>query len=567
MLVLSAPRLIQKRDLWMKLYLLTSLFHGLYYPVYGVAICIAFLPLAIYQLYIFVISGELIKYSRMPKFWIQWLGCLLLVLLSIEYLWGTYKHIRVMSGQSLLADAIARFGQLPFDDFIPYLSDELRIGLWYIFTFLLLAFPIWVSITMICKIIMENGKITIERIKESCIAASIPIMLLIAYLFTFNPLDSDNMFSRSWGCLLAGGVMLGLISSFAKKVKTRNVIMLTAFFVLGITGCVRGPQYVNYFGYNYSVSDNYVYINDAIISSRIGEGFMEKSQYENILAWKSKTEMLDKSKSYFGLYPKYGYYYLWGIKGDSILESNEVRSLNAAKETIDIFRKNETIVGTCIYPDMNYYLNYYILNSGEYVYSEEKGVFIPNKSDLTKEQVKEKNKNNPLAIENYDFGKNGNSFGESIEALKDIYTVKNFNYNLSIQGNKMNLKFDEELEGNEADFIYITLGETNIEPSYYMYNNNMEYIEEDSEKIKTKLMQKVYNFDTTIVIHWLDDAGKNHQMSCDLGKGNCLIPLGIGKGWLLNNHDENSIEIKCKDKSTVIPKLESIDFLKLREVL
>ena len=50
MLFLAWPELIGRKNTWLKAWFLTGLLHGLYYPVFGAAVCIGFFPLGAYQL-------------------------------------------------------------------------------------------------------------------------------------------------------------------------------------------------------------------------------------------------------------------------------------------------------------------------------------------------------------------------------------------------------------------------------------------------------------------------------------------------------------------------------------
>jgi len=54
MLLLAWPKLIEKKNAWLMIWFLSSLFQGLYYPLYGVATCVAFMPLGIWQVISFV---------------------------------------------------------------------------------------------------------------------------------------------------------------------------------------------------------------------------------------------------------------------------------------------------------------------------------------------------------------------------------------------------------------------------------------------------------------------------------------------------------------------------------
>lgn len=71
MLLLSYPKLIEKKSAWLMTWFLTSLFHGLYYPLFGVATCIAFLPLGAWQMVAYAKSGKWKEDIKTARFWLD----------------------------------------------------------------------------------------------------------------------------------------------------------------------------------------------------------------------------------------------------------------------------------------------------------------------------------------------------------------------------------------------------------------------------------------------------------------------------------------------------------------
>ena len=75
MLLLIWPKLVEKKNTWLMVWFLTSLFQGLYYPLYGVATCVGFFPMGLWQVVTYIKSGELKKDIRTIRFWIGWGFC------------------------------------------------------------------------------------------------------------------------------------------------------------------------------------------------------------------------------------------------------------------------------------------------------------------------------------------------------------------------------------------------------------------------------------------------------------------------------------------------------------
>lgn len=70
--------------------------------------------------------------------------------------------------------------------------------------------------------------------------------------------------------------------------------------------------------------------------------------------------------------PYFGYYYLLSIKGNGSIEIGAtVKGYSAAKEAVDIVKKNKAIVGGNFIPFSNYYFYHWLLASGEYYWDDE----------------------------------------------------------------------------------------------------------------------------------------------------------------------------------------------------
>ena len=79
-------------------------------------------------------------------------------------------------------------------------------------------------------------------------------------------------------------------------------------------------------------------------------------------------------------------------------------------------------------------------------------------------------------------------------------------------------------------------------------------------------MKKDYNRGMTVDLSWKDDAGKQHSMSCGMGRGHLLIPLGSGSGWLFNHHDSVTIKMNLGEEIVSVPNITKLELLKVREV-
>ena len=217
MLLLVLPSIVAKKSLWLRLWILTSLFQGLYYPLYGAAVCLSFVPFGLYQAFCYVRTGELRREMRTVGFWLKWGICILLPLFSIPFLAGTLRHMLAMSSQAVLEGGIPRFGQVLPDNFLPYLRDEyevFRLILYDLFTFMIPAGLIWISFALACKaggVCMERKRCRVKNPQAACQMISVGIMLTVSYTYTFVRLDIGAIYARSAGPIYAGAVIMMLI--------------------------------------------------------------------------------------------------------------------------------------------------------------------------------------------------------------------------------------------------------------------------------------------------------------------------------------------------------------------
>jgi len=85
-LLLALPEIIQKRQCWLRLWMIACLVNGLYYPSCGAALLFAGLPFAFVQLYFWFKNGEAKTAVRSCSFWLWWGLCLLPVVLLLPML-------------------------------------------------------------------------------------------------------------------------------------------------------------------------------------------------------------------------------------------------------------------------------------------------------------------------------------------------------------------------------------------------------------------------------------------------------------------------------------------------
>ena len=574
-LILIYPKLIEKTNSWLKVWVLSSFLHGLYYPTYGAAVCLGFMPLGIYQVSRYIKSGELKKDVKKVRFWLGWIVCILPIIAGLNILWGTFLHVKSMAEQTIYADGIVKFSQTILSGVMNYLSffPGIRMACVNSIAFVVPVFfvlIVYCCVLSIGKIQINNKKVIIQNKQNLCCMSSLIIILLIAYTFTFIRLDSASLFARNTYMLLTICTLLFIFSLIYLEDKLKKFVICVAVAIPSIWGGVAIHNIDSSLQAQFTIPENYIYVeNDKI--SKWGKGYVQKNIYDSVEAEYSKMSNDSKKTFYYGTMPSFGYYYLCDVKAVGTLEYGlTVKGYTATEEAVNLLRRHPSIVGgygdiyTGSYAFYNYYLYNWLLTSGEYIWSTERDAFIPNINKLSIDEVREINKNIATIPENFNMGLHANSIGRSFASLDERFEKKDILYNCTYDNEIYSIEFEEVINGDEVDYVYVEFGNLNLEPYYCYFNVGAE--EEINSLLEQFLLQKRYNKGMQLYIEWSDDYGKSHRVYAEMNDGKLLIPLGAGAKWLLHNHEGVDIGVVKDGAPIEIPEITEIRFLKLKEV-
>lgn len=574
MILLACPKLIERKNLWLKAWFLSSFLHGLYYPVLGTAVCLGFLPLGLWQIATYIKTGELRKDMKKISFRLWWLFCCIPVGCGFPLLIGTAKHMRAMAGQTVYADGITRFGQVVPDNFFSYIQSlSTRLIIYYLFSYLIVISIVWVSVALCLKVgnvKLENRRIKIDHPIPAFISLSFGIALLIAFSFTAIRMDINSIYARSTGMVYAAFIlMMIIISRYMPKMENRFWIFGFAIFIIaaisgaGFLGMESDSKLAAY----YTVPEDYVYVANCQVE-RLGECFVDQGIYNSIIDTYNYISNMDKNESYLGVVPNFGLFYLCDIKGDSVMEIGmTIKGYEAAQETVDLIQDNHTIVGPYISSVDNYYFYHWLVTSGEYIWNPETRVFLPNDDSVSPEEILAQNQNIDVSADGAVLGRTAGSWGSSMEELMNIFDNTDFGYTIEIVDKNVDVNFEQFIDGNNADFIYIEFADMDQNYQYTLFNLNENFIQDTEDYWYIKgLMKKDYNRDIVVVISWEDESGAIHNMNCRMERGKLLIPQGAGRGWLLNKHKNLTISVMQGEETIAVPEITEIKMLKLREI-
>lgn len=569
LLILAWPRLIKNKNLWLKIWILTSLVNGLYYPVFGAAVCLGFLPMGIYQAISYG-KSELRTDMKTRKFWIGWGISIIPVLLCIPFLLGTLKHMLAMSEQTMYADGIARFGQTVPDTFFSCIQSlGVRLIAYDTFTFLLQAAVVWVSAFLVIRIgglKIQDKKFRWSNPEAAALSASIGIMMLVSFSYTLVRIDVNSIYARSEGVIYGAAVMIVLL--MARYLKKKKIIYVMSGIVVFFVAVASENPVLDFNKESrlepyYTVADDYVFVEDGRIPE-LGQCFVQQSVYNDIVSVHDRTRSLDENNGYIGI-GNFGHFYLSSLKGDSVMESITIKGYDAVQETVDLMRKNGS-VSTTVDSFGQYYFYHWLLTSGEYLWNSEDNMFYPNTEGVSVEEVQEKHKNLELAVENRELGRTPSSWGSARASLDEIFTSLPMKTSMTKKENSSIITFEKAVDGNDADFLYLEFEGMEQNYTYILFNHGGDEVQTNPSWFGKQLMKKDYNRGMTVNLSWKDDAGKQHSMSCGMGRGHLLIPLGSGSGWLFNHHDSVTIKINLGEEIVSVPNITKLELLKVREV-
>lgn len=572
MLLLAWPQLIEKKNLWLKTWVLTSFLHGLYYPVYGAAVCLGYMPLGIWQIFSYYKSDELKRDMKKLSFWVCWGICCTPIGIGIPLLLGILKHMGAMGGQTIYADGTSRFGQMAADNFFPYVNAlSVRQILYYEFSFLILISVVWISVALCLKlgnVRVSNRKISVSSPVPAFIVLSIGIVMLVSVSYTVVRLAEGDIYVRSTGVIFASFVMFMLVlCRYMSDNKTKRCIFAFAVFIIA---AVSGEGFLTIESNSkmdscYTVPENYVYVQNSFVD-RLGVCFVDRSIYNLIEYCYNENAELDRNKSYLGIVSNFGLFYFCKLKGDSVIEIGTIKGYDAAKETIDLIQQNDTIVGKNFNSVDQYYLYHWLLTSGKYVWVKEDRRFVPNSQGIPREDVLVINKDADMALGGAALGRTASSWGSSMEGLESIFEDVQAGYTVTNAYPGVQINFDVPVDGNMADFVYFEFAGQDRDYQYILRGGDGDVIADiESNPVAKYLLKKDYNRGTLVTVSWTDDKGSQYSMNCSMGEGRLLIPLGGGRGWLLNEHSNIMINVVSDGQEIAVP-IHTIRFLKLQEV-
>lgn len=552
LLLLTLPRLFQRKNLWLQLWIFGCFLSGLYYPLYGAGVLLGTLPMGIYQLLAYVKSGEIQKDRKSPLFYITWVIFMIPVFICIPMLVNMLKHTLIYSSQTIMADGIMLFGQNPPDAFLPYLPfPGLRQAFYISFRFLLPIVGIWLFVFCLYYVvrIWNRNKRFSQPLPVILLFSLIAgaVTLMISYSYTLVRADTNLILSRTSYILVAvcGIYLPVMLLHYGKGVLKGSAFYCTvgACFALPMmiyfqVSWMKTPDMWVYpngesqlvmddadklYSY-YQVPDTFLKSGDTGLPDKyqklLGRGFMVADQLHYITDYAAVMEKclaVDENIAFMAL-DGMGFYDYLGAKCSVTGYLPAARSYEAQQE-IWLQAKKSLPVVFYIRPDCNYYIFRFMLDAG-YVYCAEDDAFYPPAlyEALYPEEAGDDYR---LYGDAVDFGFHPSSFGASMDSLMPIF-YEDKTKSLSV-GN-----LPARFSGMEYDFLYIGFEEESI---------------------------KEFPQDSVLILTWRSEEGdalEGAYVSCLIHEDKLLIPMGMNPCWLLSSMTDFTLSVHAPESNDVL---------------
>lgn len=565
LLLLTDKKILEHKQIWILTWIGSVLVAGLYYPLFGVALLLATLPVGL----LFFVQA--MKEPINKKLLI--VAAILFGVIAIlsPLLFRMLSHVMSMAGQTLSVDGKAILGMELPKWFMPGFSDcqmktvcyfTLRFMLGLVFVWAAVYFGIKYGILPVYRSLKtENNKLAIANIlnvkiePEVVAVIAVPIVLVVCYTYTMVCMDEDwvgNLLSRSDHVILSVCVSFGFVILYMLKDKIPqqvNALLIGVLCAIPFLFLITCEDYAfpyldgrsdgeSDFVLEYTTKiqpydglEGYIYIEDSLKEQYpyidfelLGKGFAPAVVLEHLNknAFVCETlKQFDPQMKLLGFEHTQFYYYLLHqpcvYSGRTAIAKSE-KAFAKVEENLD---PEHTIVRGSVDALDEYQLYLWCLENG-YVYEENLNVYMP---DSIYQKIKGRSGsllNSPWA-ETICLGKMAGSFGASLEQMELVSSETK----ITVADNQQNswvLQLDGTQEKNEFFNVKFAEANTNTVPK-------------DTE-VTLQIFTGIENLPVV-------------EMECDYANGELLFPIGCNPACIHANIEKMIITVGAEDSITL----------------
>lgn len=567
LLILTLPKLINNRDLWLKIWILLIIIGGFYYPIYGASMFFATLPFGFVQFKEFLKTN----YQKNFKFYFSWIVMFLVVAVMLPIFLNMAKHILLLANQSMLADGATILNPRQFmpKEYLTFLPTGIRFVFYILSKIFIPTISVILPFTVLGTIWINNKNNVFYKSPLFLVLSSSIIFQIVAFSYTLIAADESTIISRTAIVVvpILQYLTLGLYifgKDYLKESTKKQLVILTLILASGI---MFSTIFSNWFSCDIKhkigglqndsckLSASFKYLNNDYIFvdgkklniKKLGKGFMKCENFEKLKEYNNFIQTHKMQNATFMNLPRM-FYYILDVKSCY----NDLTYLFQTKKAQDNYIKYLNKVSEKpIIADFEHLGNYEILKwiednnyiklkNGWFVYVNDLEKYHLNNNDI------EKNYN--LFDDEINFDISCNSFGKSIKTLE-----KAFDRTLSMpvddviyDKNSLKINFKDKINGKEFDYLYlkININEDLNKKFFGSFDNRLLTLYKNNQELSKY----------TLNIYW--DNKKNQPIVTVLGNGELLIPLGYNSSWRNNFHKNLLIEIKNMPNL----KIEKIEF-------
>ncbi len=606
LLILTMPRLIERRSAWLKAWILLSLLAGLYYPTVGMALLVATLPFGIIQAVLFFKNGEFTAKKRSPMFWTTTVLVLGICLASLVILLPMAKYILTLAGQSLEADSFTLLAYTEYpDNFLSGISnDKVRYLLYLIIRVFFAASTVVIPFVLLvlCLAAKERKRFVTSPL-FLVLSASI-LFTLVFYSYSLVRADTELLLARTGvtTILITIYLIVGM-AAFGKEHFTPlsrtgmlGVLLALLTLVSAHCGTMQFPNVdlsVPYGGvYDdtsrlisvfeqkieeendedeepavelteeekkalLDLSSTYVKIDEEITAKipKLKEGFISKDVLKGLMDSQQVIDTYGLSNEYFANLPRF-YYSILEVKAPFLDSTALTQSVDSQEMVLEYYEENPPIFAGLNMPG-NYELlkwaedhNYQVLNNGWWVSPE-----IVEKYGMQDIVVSER-----IFYGWSDYGKHANSFGRSIESLQEQFDrtqtielngvsvvsgleqTENGYVVTDPENAVLQIDFAEPIDGKELDYIYLNL------------SHDLTWNAEDTYRWDESLDRRIF----LSWSGWDNTYGDHRTAVMVLGSGELLIPIGLNTSWRYETQSGLRIKLSADIPVGTVISLEEL---------
>ena len=568
LLILTLPKLINNRDLWLKIWILLIVIAGFYYPIYGASMLFATLPFGIIQFKEFLKTNH----RKNFKFWFGWLLVFLAVIAMLPIFLNMAKHILLLANQSMLADGATILNPRQFmpKEYLIFLPTGIKFVFYILSKIFIPTISVILPITILGTIWFNNKNQDFYKSPLFLVLSSSIIFQIVAFSYTLIAADEGTIISRTaivvvpiLQYLTLGFYTFGkdyLNENTKKQLVTLTLILASSIMFSTIfsnwfscdikykIGGLQNDSCKLSASFKY-LNNDYVFVDGKKLNiKKLGKGFMKRENFKKLKEYNDFIQTHKMQNATFMNLPRI-FYYMLDVKSCYTDLTYLFQTKKAQDNYINYLNK---ISQKPIVVDFEYLGNYEILKwiednnyvklkNGWFVYTEDLEKYHLTNSDIEK--------TSDIFDDEINFDISCNSFGKSIKTLEKTFDRTLF---MPVEGviygkNSLKIKFKNKINGKEFDYLClkININEDLSKKFFGGFDDKLLTLYKNNQELSKYILN----------IYW--DNKKNQPIVTVLGNGELLIPLGYNSNWRNNSHKNLLIEIENMPNL----KIKKIEFL------